>query len=473
VAEDSLPQSLQESVLTALCFDQRFGALIAAQVEPEHFDEGSYREIAHRVLEYRRKHGKPPSQAHLDDLFGDWLASGFRDATPSVMRRLLYNLTEQAKSLNAEYVADRVQEFIRDQKIKHALLRASARYQQGGEDKLPAVEAILHNALRQQEDAVDAGLSLGDTDRGLSYLDTSDNEMLSLGIPVFDNIGIGPTAREMLLYIAPKNTGKTWFCIHVGRQGIMHRHKVLHVTAETRANRVIRRYHQAFFSVAMKPGEMDQATEAAFSDDGKLKWITEKVNPPLDFQDPNIRKKLYNKIEPWGARFGNLIIKEYPTGKLTVNHLVGYLDFLEHTHNFVPTVLIVDSPDNFKIPTDDFRLHTQQVHVDLRGLAATRNLMVVATTQGNRASLDAKRVRGSMVSEAIGKVQTADTVLIYSQTPRELNKRWGRLSIEYARNAERGATVLLFQNYALGQYVLDSLYLENSYWDTFKEEDDS
>ena len=38
---DTPPQSLQESILTVLVFDERFEAQIAAQVTPQHFDDPS------------------------------------------------------------------------------------------------------------------------------------------------------------------------------------------------------------------------------------------------------------------------------------------------------------------------------------------------------------------------------------------------------------------------------------------------
>jgi hypothetical protein len=429
---ETLPRSLQESVLTALCFDQRWGAMIAAQVEPEHFDEQNhYREIARRVLESSQKQGRPPSEAHLDDLLSDLLTGP--DA--SSIRRLLYNLAEQAKTLNAEYVANRSHEFVRDQTIKHALLRASNRYSQGGDDKIPEVEAILYEAMRPQADAIDAGIFLGDIERSLAYLDAPDEEVLSLGITELDKLGVGPTRKELLLYMAPKNTGKTWFAVTCGGQGIKHRQRVLHITAETPAQKVIRRYHQMWFSAATRPDPTDQTILEFDKLTGVLSdWKPAKITPELDLKDPTVRKRLRERIEPWGARFNNLIIKEYPTRTLTMQRLVSYLDFLEQTHNFIPHLLIIDSPDNFKVPIDDFRLRTQHIYEDLRGLAGTRNMAVVATTQGNRKSLDAKRVLGSMISEAVGKVWTADSVLIYSRTEEERGLGFGRLCAEYIRN---------------------------------------
>jgi DNA primase len=74
-----------------------------------------------------------------------------------------------------------------------------------------------------------------------------------------------------------------------------------------------------------------------------------------------------------------------------------------------------------------------------------------------------------MVSEDISKVNTADTVLTYSQTEQEHRVRMARLYVDYARNAERGTTILMSQSYATGQYVLDSALMQNVYWERLKQ----
>src|ERR1035441_7533933 len=99
MAEDNLSPSLQESILAALVFDEKAGAVIAGQVLPRHFDD-TYREIAEKVLGYRKRFGRPPGRAHLDDLFSKVLEAG---RTPR-LRRMLFSLAELAEGLNGDYV---------------------------------------------------------------------------------------------------------------------------------------------------------------------------------------------------------------------------------------------------------------------------------------------------------------------------------------------------------------------------------
>lgn len=465
-AAEVLAGSLQESVLAVLAFDQKFGALISAQVQPENFD-GHCHEIAAAVLAYRKRYNKPPGKTHLEDLFSRSKLDPSDRKTHS-LRRLLVNLSAQAEGINAEYVASRAQDFVRAQKLKSALLAANERYMQGGAEAVTEVEDILHTALRFRQTTLDAGTFLSDADKALEFL-TKQEDFYSLGIPQLDRISVGPAAKQMLLYIAPKGSGKSWLSVHVGRQGLMQRAKVVHVSLEMDEARVLARYYQSFFGIARRP---DSYAYAALEID-ELERLTgfkiAKNKPRLDFSDPEIKKILRGKVKHWGARFERLVIKSFPSGTLTVSQLRGYLDYLEMAHKFIPNILIVDYPDLMRQDSDNLRVSLGRTFVDLRGLADERNLALVAPTQSNRSGIGAKRVSSGNTSEDISKVFTADTVLSYSQTDAEKQLGLARLTVEHARDTETGTCVLLAQSYVTGQYVLESATLNNSYWDRLKE----
>jgi len=261
------------------------------------------------------------------------------------------------------------------------------------------------------------------------------------------------------------NSGKSWYCIHVGKQALLQKQRVVHVSLEMSEEEVLGRYYQSFFGIATRDDQFVKTT-LELDDLGRLiSFKSRRVRPRLDFGDPSIRKILRNKVKLWGARFGRLVIKAFPSGTLTVSQLKGYLDYLELTQKFIPTVLIVDYPDLFRIGTTDFRLALGRIFVELRGLAVERNLALVTPTQSGRSSIGAKRVSSTDVTEDISKVFTADTVLTYSQTDEEAKRGLARLTVEHARNAPKGTQVVISQSYATGAYVLSSAALSNDYWE--------
>ncbi len=465
--QEKLTESLQESLLAVLAFDDKHGALVAAQVVPENFD-GLYHEIATAVLAYRKRYSKPPGRVHLEDLFSRAKLNP-SDRKTHALRRTLVNLAAQAEAINAEYVVTRTQDFIRAQKLKTALLEANERYLQGGDDFVSEVETILHGALRYRQTTLDAGTFLNEIEKSALFQQRSESTY-ALNIPELDKLGIGPTAKQLLLYIAPKNTGKSWWCVHVGRQALLQKARVLHITLEMSEAEVQNRYYQNFFGLATRP---DQFTKSIleFDELDRLTGFKSRKNKPrLDFTDPSIKKILRGNVQQWNARFKRLVIKEFPSGTLTMSQLRGYLDYLELVQKFIPNVLIVDYPDLFAVRHADYRLALGQIFVELRGLASERNLALVVPTQTGRASIGAKRVNSSNVTEDISKVFTADIVLAYSQTEAEERLGLARLSVEHARNAPKGAIILLSQAYSIGQFVLQSSRMPNNvYWEKLKD----
>ncbi len=460
--------SLQESILAALIFDEKAGAAIAAQITPAHFDE-TYREIAERVLEYRRKYGRGPGVAHLDDLFDKRLQENNR---PSRTRRLLTDLVSLASELNGDYVVARTQTFVREQQLKGALVEANARWEQGGEALAPEIEGILHTALKFRSQTLDAGTFFSASDHSLRFLDRKPTDGISFGIDELDDINLALHPKEMTLYIGPKGTGKTWAAVHIGKQAVHVAHKrVVHITCEVSEEIILQRYCQAFFNAATNPSEFARTT-LDFDDNHKLiSFRTHAAVPKWDFTSSDARKELRKLITPYGTRFSRrLVIKNFPAGTLTIPHLEAYLDFLEQEHKFQPNLLIVDYPDLMKQDTKDLRISLGRTFVSLRGILADRNMAGFFPTQGNRTSLKAERVRSSMVSEDISKINTADIVLTYSCTEAEEERGLGRLYVEHSRNSRDNVTVVLSQSYATGQYVIGSALMTPAYWETLKAE---
>ena len=464
MAEDNLPTPLQESILAALVFDEKAGAVIAGQVLPKHFDE-TYREIAERVLGYRRKYGRPPGRAHLDDLFGKVLQE---DRTPR-LRRVLFSLSELADGLNGDYVIGRTQEFVRGQQLKAALIEANSRYEQGGDDLVPEVEGIFSKALRFRTQTLDSGTFLNDTSKSLKFLEHNSVDGITLGIRELDRVGVMLHPKELTLNIASKGSGKSWSCVNVGVEALMQRQKVCHISLEMDEDRLTGRYYQRLFGGAIRPDRFDK-TVLEFDKLGRLAGFrTRSVVPKLDFSAPSARKELKKRLTPWGTRLGRLVVKSFPSGSLTMQNLEGYLDYLEMQHKFIPNGLIVDYPDLMAQDVKNLRMTLGRTFVDLRGLLSARNMWGYAPTQGTRSTIGAAKVTSNMVAEDITKVNTADNVFTYSQTAAEKRHGLARLFVAHARNGRDGDTIIIAQSYHTGQYVLQSALMQKAYWDRLKE----
>ena len=196
-------------------------------------------------------------------------------------------------------------------------------------------------------------------------------------------------------------------------------------------------------------------------DQGRVVEFLRKENPAIILLNRNeqrafINKKLAEMEDVNDNRLRLLRIKEFPTGDLTYEKLEAFLDHLETIDNFVPSVLLLDYPDLMAYDRRyDPRYGIGHLYQQLRGLATKRHIAVVAVSQSNREGESAKLVESYHTAEDISKIATADYVVTYNQTKQEHELGVARLYVAKARNEKQWFTVLISQNYAAAQFVIE------------------
>lgn len=466
---DRLSAPLQESLLTALCYGGKDAAVIQTLVSLEHF-ESPYREIAARVLDYRIKYNTAPAN-HIDDLFDDILGDK-NHKKYAITNRLLLGMHELSFKLNLPYIISRTREFVRQQTLKFGIMEAAERYQQGGDEVVDDVERILLDTVKRQVETIDVGTRFWDFDRVFSFLEKSDEDYILTGIPELDRNGVHPRKGEVFLFIAPKGAGKSFFCHHIAKQAIAQRWRALHISLENYERVVNARYLQTIFSIAQNDGEI-RHTKIDVDDTGRVVAFHAISRRPSYVINPGLREDLTPKLEKHKHKLNNLIVKEFPSGFLTVPKLEVYLDYLEVTDNFLPDIVLLDYPALMNIDKKEFRLSLGRILVDLRGLAKRRNFALVVPSQGNREGLKSTRTQGFHVSEDISQIFTSDIVLTYSQTEEEHRLNLARLYVSNSRSGADKFTVLISQNYAIGQFVLPNgsalMLTDDNYFEMVKD----
>jgi hypothetical protein len=244
--------------------------------------------------------------------------------------------------------------------------------------------------------------------------------------------------------------------------------RVLHVTCEMGREQVPQRYLMAGLTAGTSKNVFT-VTELDVHDKTHMirgMRFGQKREPEINIRDPNQRAEVIKGHKQLQRELGCIMLKEFPSGSLSMGMLEGYLDYLSYHDKFHPDLLIVDYPDLMKQDTRDIRVSLGRTFVNLRGLLAERNMAGFFPTQSNRGGLSAKKVTADMVAEDITKVNTADIVLTYSRTEKEKEQRLARLFMSNARNNEDGFTVIINQSYPTGQYLLQSALMEQKlYWE--------
>lgn len=457
---NKLPGAFQENLATLVCFDPNAAGIIRNSVSLNMFESSVLRDIVSVAYDYYDRYQKPIAD-HLADEFEDIINDRKERRKAEYYEEVIGNIYSLSETIEAKYVLDKLEAFARQQSLKAGITGAVEAI---NNEDLDEAEKILGEALNKQLVTFQAGTFMSDIS-SLTAAMNDDAEHLPIGIPELERYGVTPVKGEVLLYIAPPKSGKTWFSMHCAKMGVIHRWRTLVITLEMPEKKYHKRLMQTFFSISKRAGEKYSTVKFDKNEYGHfVEFDQNAVEERPSFQDDNIVETMSKMIARIQKR-APLLIKHFPSGTLSVKNLVAYLDSLERLYNYVPELLIVDYPDIMKLNNPaNKRTELDKIYVDLRGIATARNLAMVLPTQSSKEAKFAKQTTGEHASEAYSKKHHADTVLTYSQTREEKNVGLARLYVDAARYDRDGFEVAISQCYALGQFCLDSAEINQEYW---------
>jgi len=469
---DRLNATLQENLITLLCHSDQQGGIVARLVDPNLF-EGDIRVIAERAIEYWRVHKEAP-RFHTPDLVADII----NDPTNRKRRtyeRLLTSMAELAPNVNAKYVLDQLKNFVQLQKTKSAILTSAEKINAKQHMALSEVAEIWNELLRARDVNFDVGIRLDDYEKLLAYLAERETEV-DTGIKELDKKSATPARGTAYILLGPPGRGKSWFLIMIGKRALLRRKKVLHLSLELSAEQIMQRYYQALFFVSKHASEEVYLTEMkkhGFELDG---LSSRPTVPNFSFDHPELATELDVRISPMSARYHNCVIKRFPPRQLTANGLRAYLDNLEVTEGFIPDMLILDYIGVMKTDERNHRISLGRLFEEFRAVTIERNIAGVTAHQVSKKAVTSGTTAATHVAEDWSIIGTADVVLSYSCTDSEFNAGLGRLYVSKNRDELDRFGVVLTQNYACGQFVLESAPLSAKYEeirdDFIKDDDD-
>lgn len=449
---------LQENILCLLVYDDINSKIIASIVDYNLF-EGDYAAIAKRTINYVKEFDIAPKD-HLSDLFEDIL-TGENETKKLLYTKIFVRIRDSYEGINSEYVMNKLMTWMRYQGLKNTIIDCAELITQSNDvDVTSEVENKLSAGLKKQFDIFDIGTVFG-SNKSLGFLEKQ-AEPFKTGIPEFDENGIGPARGELFVNIGLNKSGKSFWLLNLARYALYQRLKVCYVTLELSEEKIAQRLYQNLFVIPKRTAEtfntkIDKDSLGRVSGFNKKEFKTKTY-----LNDPHIEEFLKDKLAYWAPRFKDLIIKQFPDGTLTINMLKAYLDGLENNHNFVPDLLIIDYADKMKLNVNNYRFEVSQTYVNLRGLGVERNFAVVTASQSNRAGKNAAVIDESNVAEAWDKIAIADNVITYTQTQEEKKLKLARLFVSNSRNDRDGLTVMISQNYDVGQFYTSSALMTNS-----------
>lgn len=393
-----LDDKFQTRLIKLIIEDERFSEQILEILKPEYFDSIFTKIILTYIIEYYTKYNLIPEYDTINNLINE-------KESDLIVKEKLIDLLHLLKELNVtdkQYVKDISIDFCRKQSLKKGLLEAAESWEKGDYEH---IQKIITDSIK-----------LGEIkDSGHNYLEDLEKRLIRQfrkPVPCLDRldeqIGGGLSGGELGVVLSPTGGGKSMMLVKFASTAIQLGKKVVYYSLEL-AERVIGNRFDACLT------------------DINLKNI-------LDNPDA-IRERL-EEIRQVG---GNLIIKEFPTGSATVNTIRNHIKTLER-ENFIPDEIFVDYADIMK-PTSTYvekRHSLTQIYESLRALSMELNIPIWTASQAGRTAINSARFDLSVISESLGKAQTADVILGLARTDENKREKKAQLIVLKNRNGNDG-----------------------------------
>lgn len=462
---ETLNHSLQENLITLLCYDNEQGKVVANMINIE-LMEGDYRMIAERAIDYWRKYEIAPAD-HSADMFGDIL-SDKHNRRGNTIRRLLRNMIALSETINTKYVMNQLRDFTRLQRFKSALVESAEKINQTEQMALPEVEEIWNTLLRTREVDFNAGMRLNEISRVLARLQQADTEF-STGIAELDRRHFVPERGKLMLFGGAAGRGKTWYLVHVGKRALLDRKKVVHISCEIDEEEVVGRYYQSIFSIPKRREAIEITEFEKDMDDFTGFKRKAEYEPLFALEDDAAGLELRTHWEHMGAKGINLIVKRFKPNELTPNGIRAYLDTLEMVEGFIPDMFIFDYLGLMKKDIKNIRGSMSMNCEEMRAICIERNMAGVTAHQLSKAGELAVMAKGVHLAEDWSIMGTCDKVVTYSCTDLEFEYGLGRLFVSKNRSDRDRFQLIITQAYGLGQFCLESMFMPKDYRQTFED----
>jgi hypothetical protein len=436
--------ALSQAILVLLCYDKKNAQFLANRIDPRLFRGRVVQTIAKAAISYIKEYRLPPGE-QLELLLENELRRGEEG---KLMQQMLDSFPEQYAALQPEFILSELQNWETGELINQVAQDAIEAVAQG--DVIAAKKALSRQRAGTKEE--EPGIWLHDPVAMLRGTDNTITEFFSSGVAAIDKLNLIPQRKTISCWMAPTGKGKTWSLVNEIKAGIQFGKTTLVITMELSQEKYAGRLLQALFSLTKSEAK---EVRLAFFPDGQVNYI-DVVRGGLTEKRRDIQKRL-SEAQSWPR----VLIKEYPTGRFTVEDLNFLLDRLEQDYDFIPDQIIIDQPSNMTVDKNNLRIGLGRLWVDLRGVAVDRNAAVICAAQSNRGSDGATTVDIGDIAEDWSIMGTCDAVYTYSQTKEEFQLGLSRIFVAKYRDEADRVMVLNSQSYTIGQFSLDSVIARN------------
>ena len=435
-----ISQRIQDSFVYLAITDTKFLQIARQVVKPSYFSSQVTEDVVQHCYSYFDQFDEAPSNHLYDELFR-FLAK--KDAEEKDRYHTYLERVQAMDSPNVAYVIKRINDFVKAREFEEAAVSFVKKVETG--DFVEAKE-LMHKALKAGIEREEVGLSYFDLTETPDYYLSMKEVLIPTGFPLIDKIIKGLRRGQFVSIFAGFKVGKTWGCVHFGKEGLLQGLNVLHVSHELSLDELEMRYDMSLGGLISEPiPEIVEFEEVDEKGEITNTW-EKKVDTVYNFKTiQNVRRKI-------GKLGGKLILRKYPMGSCSMSEIDRYLDYLEMYEGFIPDILINDYVEKMKLPeASAHRDAIDRAYIEHKRIADERNILVITASQVNRGALGKFKLDQSDAAEDIRKIGNVDLALGMSQTKTQSEERRMTVYVMAGRSCSQGFGCIVSTNLKIGQ----------------------
>jgi replicative DNA helicase len=419
---NSYGTSFQIKVISSLLTHKEFLVNINDMLVEDYFDNQAHKWIIKEILRYYDKYHTTPS---METLAVELQKCGNEVLQISIKEQLKEAYKCSSDDLN--YVQEEFAAFCKNQQLKGALLQ-SVDLLKGGDYE--SIRSLINNAIKAGQDKNIGHEYAKDIES--RYREDSRTTIKTPWDKINQLLQGGLGNGDFGLIFGNPGGGKSWSLVALGGHAVKLGYNVLHYTLELGEQYVGRRYDAFFSRIGVD----------------KIQKHKDKI------------ETLMSDIK------GNLIIKEFPTGKATITTIESHIQKVKDM-GIEPDLIIIDYVDllSSKRRTVDRKGEIDDIYTSTKGLARELDIPVWSVSQVNRAGAKDNIVEGDKAAGSYDKIMITDVCISLSRQRKDKVEGTGRFHIMKNRYGMDGLTFGVKADTSTGHFEVSN--------DLYNEEEDS
>ena len=416
---DEYGPSFQMKVISSLLTHKEFLQNINDVLSDEYFSNPAHKWIINQIIQYYEKYHTTISmdilKVEMKKLDNEVLKVSVKEQLREAYRADIEDL---------EYVQGEFSTFCKNQQLKKALLNSVDLLKAGDYD---SIKYMIESAMKAGQDKNIGHEYKKDTES--RYREDHRSVVPTPWEQINELIQGGLGNGDLGLIFGNPGGGKSWTLVALGGYAVKMGFNVIHYTLELSEAYTGRRY-DAFFT-GMPVDQLE-----------KHKTEVEAVTSELP---------------------GELIIREYPMGKTTINTIESHIKKVIDL-GIQPDLILIDYIDllSTRKRNVDRKGEIDDIYTSTKGLARELNIPIWSVSQVNRAGAKDDIIEGDKAAGSYDKMMITDLSLSLSRKKEDKVNGTGRLHIMKNRYGMDGLTFQVDVNTSNGHIAIGDHYDEEA-----------